>query len=175
MRKHRIVNILVGCAVAVITVLPMLLGWKHIQITKYSIPAICTLAIHLLYGLMACIVRHKGNYLRLNFLLFRHFLMNLFLEPDKDYTFTKEYKKHFNRMLAVYFAVVPMYIPCIFLTSTAAAMPLALLVFLFPHAVFIAAELRGVSDDIKEERQKNAREKQERMEQERREEFGKWK
>ena len=174
MKKNKIINVLLFCAVVIVSVLPMFLFWSSIQITKYSIPAICLLVFHLLYGFLAYYFRHKGNFLLFKHIFFRHFLFN-FVEPDKDYTFTKEYEHRFYQMLAVYYAVVPMYIPCIFLTSTIAAMPIAACVFLLPQILFIFTEIRGFSSDIKETKQKKQLQKQELKEQQKREEMGHFK
>ncbi len=174
MKKYKIINTVFIVAVIAITVIPMLLLWQNIGITKYSIPAICLSAFHVIYGGMAYALRHKKNYLPYSVRFIKHFAFNLF-EPNKDYTYTKEYKTCFYRMLAVYFAVVPMYIPCIFLSSTAFAMPLAVIVFLIPQAVFITFQIRSFSAEFKMERQKREFEEQQRKEQEKREEMGQWK
>ena len=174
MSKHKITNMLWICCIVFLSIVPMLVFSTNIRITKYSIPAICLLVFHLLYGFAAYCFRHKGNVLRFNILFFRHFIFNLF-ESNEDYTFTREYKQQFNRMMMVYFSVVPLYIPCIFLTSNAVMMPLALLVFLVPQILFISIEILGVSNDIKQAKQKKEQQDQERKEQERRESMGKWK
>ena len=67
---------------------------------------------------------------------------------------------------------MPLYAPCIFLTSTPAAMPLALIVFLLPQAVFIIAETRGLIGDVKDAKQD--RKLRELEEQKKREEAGRW-
>ncbi len=174
MKKHKIINIAVACIIAVITILPLLLFRQNIRVTKYSIPAICLCAFHIIYGLLAYALRHKRNYLPYSVRLLRHFAFNLF-ESDKDYTYTKEYNRRFFRMLAVYFAVVPMYIPCILLTSAAAAMPVAVLIFLFPQLLFLYVAIRDFSNDVKFARQRKRQLQMEKQEQERREKLGKWK
>lgn len=172
--KKQLCYVLLFVAVFSLNVLSLFLFSKHIQITKYSIPAICLLAFHLLYGLVAYLFRHKGNFLRLKITFIRHFKF-YFFEPDKEYTFTKEYQQHFNRMLAIYCFVLPFYIPCICFTTTAVAMPFALLIFLFPQIIFILKEIRGFANDIDDAKQKRQQLEQELKEQERREEMGRWK
>ena len=174
MRKNRIINLLLVLVILTVSILPMILFRSDIQITKPFIPAICILAFHLIYGIAAYCFRHKGNFLRLNLLFLRHFIFN-FVEPNKDYTFTDEYKRTFYRMLAVYYVVVPLYIPCIFLTPAVAALPLALGVFLIPQILFISTEIGALSNDIKEQKEVKQQQDQERKEQEKREELGKWK
>ncbi len=174
MKKHKSINALFICLVAFISIFPMVLFYQNIQITKYSIPAICVFAVHVLYGLAAYFFRRKGNYLRFSPIFIRHFLFH-FVEPDREQAFTKEYDQRFYRMLAVYCAVIPLYAPCIFLAGSASLMPLALIVFLLPQLVFIWAELRGVFHDVKKEQQKSLQQEEERKEQERREELGNYK
>lgn len=169
--KKQLYYVLLFVAVLSLNVLSLFLFRKHAQITKYSIPAICLLAFHLLYGLLAYLFRHKGNFLRLKRIFIRHFKF-YFFEPDKEYTFTKEYKQHFNQMLAIYCFVLPFYIPCIFFTSTAVAMPFALLIFLFPQIIFVSKEIRGFANDINDAKQKKQQLEEELKEQERREEMG---
>ncbi len=154
MRKNKVKNGVLICTIILTSIFPILLFWKRIQITKYSIPAICLFVFHLFYGLLAYCLRHKENYLRIRHVFFRHFFLNL-IQPDRDETYTKEYMQQFYRMLVVYYAVTPMYIPCIFLTSTIAAMPIALIVFLLPQSLFILKEIRDVANDIKEATEKN--------------------
>lgn len=173
MIKHRVINLFLIITV-LIGALPIVIFADKIGITKFSIPAICLLAFHILYGIAAFILRHKGNYLRFNHLLIRHFWFIVF-EPNKDNTYTEEYTQQFYRMMAIYFIVIPMYIPCIFLTSTAAAMPIALVVFLIPQTLFISSEIRNLFSDIKLAKQKKSQEYEEKIEQERREEMGRWK
>lgn len=174
MRKYTIINLLLFLGIIFISILPMLIFMDKIEITKFSIPAICLFVFHLLYGFVAYCFRHKGNFLRFNHLFLRHFWFN-FVEPNKQYTYTKEYRQTFYRMLALYFAVVPMYIPCIFLTATLVAMPIALIVFFVPQMLFISFEVREISNDIKQARQKKHQEDHEKKEQEYRESIGKWK
>ena len=115
MKKSVLAVILV--ALILIGVSPVLIYANRVQISKYSIPAIALCSFHLLYGFAAWFFRYKGNYLRLNIFFIRHWIFYLF-ESNKDYTCTEEYRQKFNRMLILYFAVMPLYIPCIFLTST---------------------------------------------------------
>ncbi len=173
MKKQRIIGIAGICVILLASVLPMVIFRDKLQVTRYSIPAICLLAFHVLYGLAACLFRHKGNYLRFRVIFIRFFFFN-FLDPDREYTFTREYKRQFNRMLALYCVVLPLYAPCVFLTSTPAAMPLALIVFLLPQAVFIIAETRGLIGDVKDAKQDRKLRERELEEQKKREEAGRW-
>ena len=177
MKKHGILNlflVLVGLLMMVIGLFPVLLYADQVHITKYSIPAIALLIFHLLYGILAYFFRYKGNYLRFSPFFLRHLGSYLF-ESNKDYTLTKEYRQRFSRMLWVYFAVVPLYIPCVFLTTSAPSMMLAVLVFLMPQALFVSWEVRDFSNRLKQKREKQMKEERERREQERREEMGKLK
>lgn len=174
MKKQRIWNlflVLVGVIVIVIGVAPILVYADRLHITKYSILAIAFLIFHLLYGMLAYVFRYKGNYLRFSLFFLRHFWFYIF-ESNKEHTLTKEYKQKFNRMLGVYFAVVPLYIPCIFLTSSAAFTSLALVVFLIPQVLFVSWEVRDFSNRIKQKKEKQLQAEREKQEQERREEMG---
>lgn len=174
MKKRKIINALIIVAVFCISIIPVIAYKKNLHITKYSIPAIFLFVFHLLYGLLAYYLRYKGNFLRFNRLLLKQIVF-YFFESNREYTFTEEYKKKFYRMFVVYYSVVPMYIPCIFLTSTVGAMPIALIVFAIPQVLFVLAGCGGVVNSITKENQKNQQLDRERAEQERREKNGQWK
>lgn len=179
MRKYRKINAIIIVAVFIVSILPMLLLWNRLQVTKYSIPAICFLVFHLLYGLTAYIFQHKGNFLRLNLYFLRQMDFFLFCKENKEYTFTKEYEQEFNRMLAIYYSVVPMYVPCIFLSATPTVMVVPLVVFAIPQVYLLIKEKREDAAYIKErirmKKQMDDVLEQQRIEQERRESMGKWK
>ncbi len=178
MRKYKLINLIVFCVIIMVSILPMLIFMKDLQITKYSIPAICLLVFHLLYGLLAYIYQNKGNYLRFSAYFIRR-LDIILLRKNQEYTFTAEYEKNFNRMLATYYSVTPLYLPCILLTSKPAQMPIALIVFLIPQAIFIFKEYQEKIAYIKERKRLKQLNEQlmekELREQERRESMGKWK
>lgn len=169
MKKSVLAVILV--ALILIGVSPVLIYANRVQISKYSIPAIALCSFHLLYGFAAWFFRYKGNYLRLNIFFIRHWFFYLF-ESKKDHTLTNEYRKTFYRMLVIYFAVLPLYIPCVFLTSSAAAMILPVLVFLIPQTWFVSLEVRDFSNRLKQKKEKQLQEEREKQEQERCEEMG---
>jgi len=173
MRRNRIINLILVLAILTVSILPILLFRSSLQITKLSIPAICILAFHLLYGFAAYCFRHKGNFLRFNFLFLRHFIFN-FVEPNEDYTYTKEYKKNFYRMFAIYLCVIPMYIPCIFIPFTLSYIP-ALVIFLIPQILFVFVELQDYLSTIKKAKEETLKHEQEREIQEKKEETGSWK
>ena len=179
MRRYRNINMIVIVAILVVSVLPMLLFMNRLQVTKYSIPAICFLAVHLVYGLIAYIFQNKGNFLRFSMYFICNIDFFLFCKEDKEYTFTKEYEKEFDQMLATYYSVVPMYAPCIFLSSAPTVMFVPLIVFALPQVLFIIKEARKKTSYVKErirmEKQKRDVIEQQRIEQERRESMGKWK
>ena len=150
MRKYKKINIVIIAVIVIVSALPMLLFWNRLQVTKYSIPAICFLVFHLLYGLIAYIFQHKGNFLRFNLFFLRQMDFYLFCKDNKEYTFTKEYEQEFNRMLAIYYSTVPMYVPCIFLSATPAVMVVPLVVFAIPQVYLIIKEMRENVVYIKE-------------------------
>lgn len=178
MRKQKPINIIIACVIVLVSVLPMLIFMQNLQITKYSVPAICLLVFHLLYGLFAYMYQNKGNYLRFSAYFIRRMDI-LFFSKDEEYTYTATYEKNFDRMLAIYYSVIPMYLPCIFLTSKPSQMPIALIVFLIPQAIFIFKESKEKIAYIKErKRMKQLKEEElqkQLREQERKESMGKWK
>ncbi|MBE6548987.1 MAG: hypothetical protein E7670_01010 [Ruminococcaceae bacterium] len=178
MRKRKLIKVIIFCAIVFVSVLPMLIFMQDLKITKYSIAAIGLLVFHLLYGLLAYIYQNKGNYLRFSGYFIRR-LDIILLRKNQEYTFTTEYEKNFNRMLATYYSVIPMYLPCIFLTSKPSQMPIALIVFLIPQVIFIFKEYQEKIAYIKERKRLKQLNEQlmekELREQEKRESMGKWK
>ena len=174
MGKYRSINVIVFCTIIIVSILPMLIFMKSLQITKYSFAAVGLLVSHLLYGLLAYIYQNKGNFLKFSTYFIRRLDILLFRE-NKEYTFTAEYERNFNRMLITYYSVIPMYLPCIFLTSTPAQMPIALIVFMIPQVVFIVKEYQEKIAYIKEIQRKKQLMEEELREQEKRESMGKWK
>ncbi len=179
MRKYKKINAIIIAAILIISALPMLLFWNRLQVTKYSIPAICFLVFHLLYGLIAYIFQHKGNFLRLNLFFLQRMDFFLFCVENEEYTFTKEYEQEFNRMLAIYYSTVPMYVPCVFLSATPAVMAVPLVVFAIPQVYLFIKEIRKdvayIKERIRMKKQMDDVLEQQRIEQERRESMGKWK
>lgn len=161
-----------------LNILSVIIFRNHAQITKYSIPAIALMVFAILYGLAACIFKRTGNFLRYNYRFLKYFIFNFF-EPEKEFTFTVDYEDRFNKMLAIYFIVIPFYIPCIFFSSTAATMPIAVIVFLVPQIIFVAWDIfdrtQYVKYNVKYKKQEAKRLEEELKEQQRREEMGRWK
>ncbi|MBO5939100.1 MAG: hypothetical protein J6Q82_06335 [Clostridia bacterium] len=174
MKNYKKILLLLFCAILFVSIVPLLLFWNKLQITKYSIPAIGLLTFHLLYGLLAYVFQNKGNFLAFSTYFLRNADIILF-RKDAEYTFTQEYKQSFHRMLALYYSVVPMYLPCILLTSTPAAMPIALIVFFIPQSVFLFQKIQEKRAFIKAKIQEKQRMEEELREQKRKEELGKWK
>ena len=173
MRKQRTIDIILICIIVFATVFPMILYRKSIGITVYSIISLGVLLLHLLFGFLAYVFRHKGNYIAW-YRILRHPLLLIF-SSDKSYTFTEEYKKRFNRMLAEYFAVVPLYIPCIFLSSHFEFALASIAVYTLPQIFYMLKSTCNNVKKINEAYKKQEQEKSELEEQERREEMGYWK
>ena len=172
-KKRKTIDIILICIIVFASVFPMILYRKNIGITVYSIISIGMLLIHLLLGLLAYVFRHNGNYIGR-----RRFLKHpsvLIFSSDKSYAFTEEYKKHFNRMLAEHFVVVPLYIPCIFLAFRFEVALTSVAVYTLPLVVYLIREFHDVAKIIKEEKLKKEQELRELEEQKRREEMGYWK
>ena len=161
--------------ILLVSILPLLLFPQRIGITKYAIPAICLFVFHLGYGLLAYIFQHKGNFLLYHSRFLFHLDFYLFFTRDKEITYTKGYEQYFNRLLAIYFLSLPLYLPCILLTATPAVMPLALIAFLLPQAFFIVKDVQEKIGMIKSKQFRKQRIEQERVAQEKREEMGQWK
>lgn len=174
MRKNKIINLVVAFAILFVSIIPFLIFRYKIELSKYSPACICLLALHLIYGLVVFCFRHKGNFIRIRIIFFRYFWFNL-IEPNKDYTYTETYVKTFNRMLALYFSVVPMYIPCIFLIHNKISIPLAVAIFLIPQIIFKMFEIYESTQNIKDYIKKKQIEEKEKKEQEKREKMGYWK
>lgn len=173
-KKYLLYYVIAFAALLFLNILSVLIFRQHAQITKYSIPAIALMVFAILYGLAACIFKRTGNLLRYNYRFLKYFIFKFF-EPEKEYTFTVDYEERFNKMLAIYFLVIPFYIPCIFFSSTAATMPIAVIVFLVPQIIFVAWDIYDRIQYVKYKKQEARRLEEELKEQQRREEMGYWK
>ena len=174
-RKRYILYYVIAFSVLLsLNILSVVIFRKHAAITKYSIPAIVLMVFAILYGFAACILKRTGNFLRYNYHFLKYFIFYCFRE-EKEITFTVDYEERFYKMLAIYFIVIPFYIPCIFFSSTAATMPIAVIVFLVPQIIFVAWEILDKARDVKYRKQEAMRVEQELQEQQRREEMGRWK
>ena len=134
---------------------------KNISISTYSLPPIALGVLVLINGVLACILKHKGNFLVIR----KHRGMLFYL---KDRTLTDSYEKEFRMMLLIYCAAIPFYIPIICFASNWADTLWTLLVFIVPQGIFIAHEIRKTIQDVKIQKERE----KERIEQERREELG---
>ena len=179
MKTKKIINSIVFILICVVSILPIILFWDNIGITKYSIPAVAFLVFHLVYGLFAIVFQNKGNFLRFRLYLFGRLYRYRLFRTDKEYTYTREYEREFSKMLAIYFSTLPMYLPCILLTKTLVAMPISMLVFGLPQIYFYIYEMyndflyikRRCSEDIQYKKWLD----NELEEQKKKEEMGKWK
>ncbi|MBE6548006.1 MAG: hypothetical protein E7667_03895 [Ruminococcaceae bacterium] len=154
-----------------LSILSLVIFNGHVGITKYSYPAIALAVFHILYGLLAYALRRKGNYLAFRTRLLRHWEFIPFMS-DRAYTETEEYKQRFNFMLAIYYITVPLYIPCIFFTASAAAMPWAVLVPLVPQFIFVAMQIKTFSLEVKHRQEQKQALDRELDEQRKKEEMG---
>ncbi len=174
-RKRYILYYAIAFSVLLLlNILSVVIFRKHAEITKYSIPAIALMVFAILYGLAACIFKRTGNFLRYDYRFLKYFIFNFF-EPEKEFTFTVDYEDRFNKMLAIYYIVIPFYIPCIFFSSTAATMPIAVIVFLVPQIIFVAWDIFDRVQYVKYKKQEARRLEEELKQQQRREEMGRWK
>lgn len=177
MKTKKRINLIVFCLICVVSILPIVLFWDNIGITKYSIAAVAFLLVHLVYGLLAIIYQNKGNFLRFSPYFLSHLDRYLF-RKNKEYTYTREYKRDFSKMLAIYFSVLPMYLPCILLTKTPTAMPIAIVVFGLPQIYFVIRETYDSFIYVKRRRQADMQYKkwleEELKEQKKKEKMGKW-
>lgn len=173
-KKYLLYYVIAFATLMLLNILSVLIFRQHAKITKYSVPAIALMVFAILYGLAACIFKHTGNFLQYDYRFLKYFIFNFF-EPEKEFTFTVDYEDRFNKMLAIYFIVIPFYIPCIFFSSTAATMPIAVIVFLVPQMIFVAWDIYDRAQYVKYKRQEAKRLEEELKEQQRREEMGYWK
>ena len=85
MRKQGTIDIILICIIVFAIVFPMILYRKSIGITVYSIISLGVLLLHLLFGFLAYVFRHKGNYIAW-YRILRHPLLLIF-SSDKSYAF----------------------------------------------------------------------------------------
>ena len=177
MKTKKIINLIVFVLICVVSILPIVLFWDNIGITKYSIAAVAFLIDHLVYGFLAIVFQNKGNFLRFSPFFLSHLDRYLF-RKNKEYTYTREYEQKFLKMLAIYFSTLPMYLPCILLTKTLAAMPISMVVFGLPQIYFLICETYDTVIYVKRRRSEDIQYKKwldkELKEQKKKEEMGKW-
>lgn len=172
--KHMLYYTIAFVALLLLNILSVVIFREYAGITKYSIPAIALMIFAILYGLAACVFKRTGNFLRYNYRFLKYFIFKFF-DQEKEYTFTVDYEERFYKMLAIYFIVIPFYIPCIFFSRNVSTMPIAIIVFLVPQIVFICLDIADRMRSVKYRKQEERRQDEERKEQERREEMGYWK
>ena len=162
---------LITVALLALNLFALFLFRDQATFTVYSLAPAVTAATVTLWGLLAILLRRKGIFLRFR----RRTVFLALLREDDSRTCTEEYKNEFRRMLLVFFLPVPFYIPVIFHVGGVPQMLLTLALLFAPQFVFIAWDIRGTLQDIKEAKEEDARREAERREQERREELGRWK
>lgn len=168
--KKALAVFLLFCFLILINIIPLLVFREKAQITSYSLIAVMLLIFVVIKGIDSYIFRHKGNYLTYA----RRGIFTVFL-ADRDYTFTPKYTKKFYRMLLVYCAAIPFYIPAIFFSSRPWHPLWAFLVFAAPQFVFFIWDAREFRSEVKLAKQKELERKRELEEQKAREELGRWK
>ena len=152
----------------IVNAIPVIVFRDQIKISAYSLIAITVAAVVVFNGILACLFKHKGN-----FLIMRKHNGAIFSE-DKDHTFTNRYECEFRRMLLIYCAAIPFYIPIICFASNLQEALWSLLVYSVPQIIFLVNEIRKTLKDVKKEKLHQAQLEKERIEQERREELGHW-
>ena len=155
-------------AVLLINAIPLLVFREKAGISVYSRFSIAIMVLDVVNGILACIYKHKGNFLVIG-------SSSSTFSADKEHTFTEEYEREFRLMLLIYCSAIPFYIPVIFFASSWAETLWAVLVFFAPQVIFIARGIYQTMQDVKEEKRVQAQREKERKEQEAREELGRWK
>ena len=160
-------------AILVINLIFVIIFLPKIKTTVYSIfPTGMALTV-IANGILACIFKHKGNFLL--FAIRKKYRIFIIFSSDQEYTFTEEYERDFRASLLVYCAAIPFYLPIILFVSELNTLWLTMLAFSVPQ-IFITAQIfyRRAKKSKAEKLRQEALEK-ERIEQEKREELGYWK
>ena len=148
-----------------INVIPVFVFREKIQITPYSWVAVLFLLIVVIRAVDAYVFKTKRKYLG-SFGPKGSLTTSL---PESEYT------KDFYRMLIIYCAAIPFYIPAICFSKESWHLFLTFLIYGIPQLIFFLIDVQKIRYDKKVYRQKQSRHEKEREEQERREEFGRWK
>ena len=157
-----------------LNLLPIFFFAERAKFSVFSLLPLTTALLMCIHALLAFLFKHKGNFLMLRRKTFVWIFLHVFSE-DKDYTFTEEYESEFRRMLLVYCAAVPFYIPIVAFTTTAPQMLWTLVPLFFPQLVYTVWGIRATLRDVEKDKARRAERDRERREQERREELGHWK
>ena len=169
-KKQNIITLCVFYGLLLIgNMIPVLVNIEDAQITKYSVPAIAVMTFVIFNGVLSFFLRHKGNYL-----IFKKHRANEF-GSDKGHTFSEEYQKRFFKMLGIYCAAIPFYIPLIFLLTSYIQTLWVLVVFFVPQAIFIVQEIEETEKKVKEAKIRCKQIEEELKEQQKREELGYYK
>ncbi len=163
------VHLFTVLALLLLDLVLLLIFKEHAVLSVYSLIPLAFMALAVLNGILSCLLKRKGNFL----ILGKRF--GPFFYEDLDYTFTEAYEKQFRRMLLIYLAAIPFYIPIIFFAKSFPETLFTLLVFFVPQIIFILMGIKGTLNEVKTQKRKEEAERRERKEQERREELGYWK
>ena len=144
--------------------------WERVAMTQYAFFPLVLAVFVIIYGVISCVFKHKGNYL----IIQRRRGFGIFSE-DQDYTFTDAYERRFRWMLLVYCVPIPFYIPVMAFAATWPQTFWALFLFVLPQLVYVVNAIYQTVQEYKRKKQERERLERERIEQERREEQGYWK
>ena len=91
---------------------------------------------------------------------------------SEDFTYSAEFEKEFAFTLFIYCSAIPFTIPIMFFATNTSKSTSAILVMLFPQAVYF---VKGTFMHMQDRKKDKIQRKRSRIDQERREELGKWK
>ncbi len=153
-------------AILIANVIPVIIFRDKIKIEAFSIWSILVAIGHIWTGIIACALKHKGNYFELRISSYS------FFTSDKNYTYTPEYEREFRASMLVFFAVIPFYIPVICFTSGYSQLGWTFLVFFVPQLIFVVNGMLQTLGDVKKEKLRQAQLEKQRLDQEKSEELG---
>lgn len=139
-----------------------------ITLSAYSLMPAGFLALVILNGILACVDKDRGNFLKIRS------YNKWVIWHERDLSEDISYQITFRWSLLVYCLPIPFYIPFIFFVPNAWTF-LSFLLFLIPQILYSIQDFYEIRQEIKKAKQRDAELEKERIEQEKREELGYWK
>ena len=171
MKKKTIVFFSFFLLSLLINIIPVFIFRDKAHFSHISIYAVEAMFVVSTGGIWCYFVRHKENYL--SFSTIRKY--SIIYGPDREITFTKEFKRRFYWQFVVYWSAIPFYIPCIFFSTKLIHSLWTVGVVFAPQIIYFTYYTVKLKEEFRKRREARLKLKQELEEQKKREELGYYK
>ncbi len=153
MKNKRLWWWLFYAAIILLNTLPVILFHDRADINIFSFLFFLLILASVVRGVVAYALRHKENYL-----LYPHLAKSKAFDSDDEETYTDEYQKSFQLMLAIHYAGIPFYIPCAFFLSEPIPVAIwACIIYGIPNILMTVID--GIDRSKKAKRRRHAQSK----------------